>query len=62
MGEHERRVEELRARLENPALYLTPDAATQAQRLGAELDAARAELEAAFAEWEAAMRGMEATD
>ena len=53
--------EELRARLEDPALYLTPDAASQAHRLGAELDATRAELEAAFAEWEAATRAMEAS-
>ena len=48
--------------LEEPALYLTPEAAAQAQRLGVELEAARADLDAAFAEWEAATRVMEAID
>jgi ATP-binding cassette subfamily F protein 3 len=62
VGERERRVEELRAQLEDPALYLTADAVTQARLLGAELDAAREQLEAAFAEWEAATRALEAAD
>jgi hypothetical protein len=55
-------VQQLRVRLEDPALYLTPDAAAQAQRLGVELEAARAELDAAFAEWEAATRVMESIE
>jgi ATP-binding cassette subfamily F protein 3 len=62
VNERERIVEELRSRLEDPALYVTPDGAAQAHRLGAELEEARAGLEAAFAEWEAATRAMEATD
>ena len=62
VGERERRVEELRARLDDPSLYLTPGAAAEARRLGTELETARAELEAAFAEWEAATQAMEAVD
>jgi ATP-binding cassette, subfamily F, member 3 len=62
VGEREQRVEALRARLEDPTLYLTPDAAAESHRLGMELETARAELEAAFAEWEAATRAMEAAN
>ena len=62
VGVRERRVAELRAQLEDPALYLTADAAAQAQRLGRELEDARAELDAAFAEWEAATRAEETGD
>jgi ATP-binding cassette, subfamily F, member 3 len=59
VGLHEGRVAELRAQLENPDLYLTPDGAAAAARIGAELDAARQALDLAFAEWEAATRRME---
>jgi ATP-binding cassette subfamily F protein 3 len=56
----ERRVADLGAQLEDPALYLAPDGAERARRLGAELEAARLELEAAFEEWESASRALEA--
>ena len=55
----ERRVADLGAQLEDPALYLAPDGAERAHRLGAELEAARLELEAAFEEWESASRALE---
>jgi ATP-binding cassette subfamily F protein 3 len=55
----EARVAELRAQLENPDLYLTPDGAAAAAGLGARLDDARRALDQAFAEWEAATRRME---
>ena len=50
---------DLGAQLEDPALYLAPDGAERAHRLGAELEAARLELEAAFEEWESASRALE---
>jgi ATP-binding cassette, subfamily F, member 3 len=56
---HEARIAELRAQLENPDLYLTPDGAAAAARIGAELEAARQALDLAFAEWEAATRRAE---
>ena len=59
VGRHEARVAELRAQLEDPDLYLTPDGAAAATRIGVELEAARQALERAFAEWEAATRRME---
>jgi ATP-binding cassette subfamily F protein 3 len=59
VGEHERRVATLRAQLEAPELYLSPDAAQQARRLGAELEQARLALESAFAAWETATRTLE---
>jgi len=59
VGLHEARVAELRAQLENPDLYLTPDGAAAAARIGAELEVARQALDLAFAEWEAATRRME---
>jgi ATP-binding cassette subfamily F protein 3 len=59
VAERERRVENLRAQLEDPALYLAPGGPERAHRLGAELEEARVELEAAFAEWEAATRALE---
>jgi hypothetical protein len=62
VGEGEQRVADLRAQLEDPAMYLAPDAAERAQMLGAKLEEARVELEAAFAEWEAATRALEAID
>jgi ATP-binding cassette subfamily F protein 3 len=52
--EHEARVAAIRARLEDPALYATPEGALQAGTLGQELELARAELDRAFADWEAA--------
>ena len=60
VGEGEQRVAGLRAQLEDPALYLAPDGAARAHRLGAELEEARVQLEAAFEEWEAATRALEA--
>jgi ATP-binding cassette subfamily F protein 3 len=62
VGERERRVEALRAQLEDPAMYLAPDGGDRAHRLGSELEEAKAKLEAAFAEWEAATRALEAID
>jgi ATP-binding cassette subfamily F protein 3 len=59
VGLHEARVAELRARLENPDLYLTPEGAAAAARIGAELESARHALDQAFADWEAATRRME---
>jgi ATP-binding cassette subfamily F protein 3 len=59
VGAQEARVAELRARLEDPDLYLTPEGAAEAARLGADLDDARRALDEAFAEWEAATRRME---
>jgi ATP-binding cassette subfamily F protein 3 len=59
VGLHEGRVAELRAQLENPDLYLTPEGAAAAARIGAELESARQALDLAFAEWEAATRRME---
>ncbi len=58
--ERERRVMDLGAQLEDPALYLAPDGADRAHRLGAELEEAKAELESAFAGWESATRALEA--
>jgi ATP-binding cassette subfamily F protein 3 len=60
VSEGERRVEALRARLEDPALYLEPDGPERARRLGIELEEARTALEAAFAEWERATGALEA--
>ncbi|HSE27472.1 MAG TPA: ABC-F family ATP-binding cassette domain-containing protein [Gemmatimonadales bacterium] len=56
----EQRVEELRRRLEDPALYATADGGREAAALGAALEAARRDLEAAFAGWEAAVEALEA--
>jgi ATP-binding cassette, subfamily F, member 3 len=60
VGTHESRVAGLRARLEDPNLYLTSDGAAEAARIGQELEDARRALDQAFAEWEAATRRMEA--
>ncbi len=61
VGERERRVAELRAQLEDPALYL--DAGRRRPRPTGSAPSWRRpgrELEAAFAEWEAATRALEA--
>jgi hypothetical protein len=55
----EARVGAIRAQLEDPALYATPDGAAQARTLGLELEEARAELERAFVWWEAATAALE---
>ena len=55
----EERVAAIRIRLEDPALYATPDGAVQARTLGEELEIARAELDRAFGEWEAATSALE---
>jgi ATP-binding cassette subfamily F protein 3 len=55
----EERVAAIRIRLEDPALYATPDGAMQARTLGEELEIARAELDRAFGEWEAATSALE---
>jgi ATP-binding cassette subfamily F protein 3 len=52
----EERVALVRAALEDPALYLTPDGGRRATDLGRELEEARRGLEAAFARWESATR------
>ncbi|MGI8819122.1 MAG: ABC-F family ATP-binding cassette domain-containing protein, partial [Gemmatimonadales bacterium] len=48
----EDRVAALRARLEDPALYATPEGGVRAHTIGGELEVARKELERAFAQWE----------
>jgi len=53
----ESRVAAIRAQLEDPALYGTPEGTARARTLGAELETARAELEAALREWETASEG-----
>jgi len=55
----EARVAGIKTRLEDPALYATPQGAQEAVTLGQELEAARSELERAFAEWEAATSALE---
>jgi ATP-binding cassette subfamily F protein 3 len=57
--EWEGRVAGIQARLEDPALYTTPEGAAQARTLGQELEAARQELEEAFAQWEGATAALE---
>ena len=54
--EWEERVAALRARLEDPDLYLTNEGAVRAGAIGRELEAAKAELDRVFARWEAATR------
>jgi hypothetical protein len=61
VGAQEARVAELRARLEDPGLYLTPDGAAEAARIGVQLEDARRALDQAFSAWEAATRQMETT-
>ncbi len=58
----EARVEELRAVLEDPALYTTPDGARRATELGRELDQARAALDGAFERWGAATQLLESAE
>jgi ATP-binding cassette subfamily F protein 3 len=48
----EARLAAITAELEDPALYLQPDAARRSAELGRALEAARAELERALARWE----------
>lgn len=55
----EARVAALRAVLEDPRLYLTPEGARRAVELGREMEQARAGLDQAFARWEAATRAAE---
>jgi ATP-binding cassette subfamily F protein 3 len=55
----ETHVAAIRARLEDPALYATPEGAAQARTLGQELETARGELEGAFVQWEAATAALE---
>ena len=55
----EARVAAIRAQLENPALYATPDGAVQARTLGGDLETARAELDRALQQWEAASAALE---
>jgi ATP-binding cassette subfamily F protein 3 len=57
--EWEGQVAALRARLEDPALYATPEGGVQAHAIGGELEVARKELERAFALWEAATAALE---
>jgi len=55
----ERTVAALAAELEDPALYVAPDGAARATRLGAELEQARQALDQALAAWEHATRALE---
>jgi ATP-binding cassette subfamily F protein 3 len=55
----EARVVAIRARLEDPALYATPEGSAQARTLGSDLETARAELDKALAQWEAASAALE---
>jgi hypothetical protein len=57
----EARVAAIKGRLEDPALYATPEGTLAAVTLGQELEVARAELARAFAEWEAATSALENT-
>ena len=57
--EWERRVETLRAELEDPHLYLTADGSRRAAELGRELETARGRLDEAFLRWERATRDAE---
>jgi hypothetical protein len=50
----ETRVNSIRIRLENPALYTSQEGVAEARALGKELDAARAELDLAYEQWEIA--------
>jgi ATP-binding cassette subfamily F protein 3 len=50
----ETRVAAIRARLEDPELYGTPEGTAQARSLGAELEIARGELDRALQAWEVA--------
>ena len=59
MTEWEGRVAELRARLEDPALYATPEGGVQAHTIGGELEVARKELERAFKQWDEATTALE---
>src|SRR3954463_13803136 len=52
--ECEVRVEQIRRRLEDPALYATQEGAAEARKLGKELETARLELDRALVDWEAA--------
>jgi len=61
VGVWEGRVEGLRAALEDPHLYLTPDGARRATELGRELEGARRGLDKALARWESATRSAEGT-
>jgi ATP-binding cassette subfamily F protein 3 len=61
VGVWEGRVEALRAALEDPHLYLTPDGARRATELGRELEGARGGLDKALARWESATRSAEGT-
>ena len=55
----ERTVAALAGELEDPALYVTPDGAARAARLGGELERAREALDQALAAWERATRQLE---
>ena len=58
----EARVEEIRAVLEDPDLYTTPDGSRRAAALGPDLDQARAALDAAFQAWAEATAALEALE
>ena len=57
--EGEARVAAIRAQLEDPALYSTPEGGARAGALGEQLEQARAELDGAFSRWEAATANLE---
>ncbi|MEJ7812318.1 MAG: ABC-F family ATP-binding cassette domain-containing protein [Gemmatimonadaceae bacterium] len=55
----ERRVAELKATLEDPALYTTPEGSKRSAQLGADLESAKRALDEALARWEAATAALE---
>lgn len=59
VAEWEGRVAALRARLEDPDLYLTGEGGIQAGAIGRELEEAKARLDRAFGRWEKATRQLE---
>ena len=59
MSACEGRVEEIRAALADPHLYVTAEGGRRAADLGRELEQSRRQLEDAFARWEAATRAAE---
>jgi len=51
IAQSERRVNELKAELENPDLYAKPDGVKRSVELGKQLEVAKGELDRAFEQW-----------
>jgi ATP-binding cassette subfamily F protein 3 len=62
VNEWESRVAALRAELEDPHLYLTPEGSRRAGEIGREMEAARSRLDQAFTRWETATREAELSE